>query len=140
VSAFANIKKRVPEGMHFQYIMALRHGRTNHMWALSNKAGAIHISGWQHEWDGRAEWLGGVECHWPSAPEWARNDKPSHDHCWLLEGPCWHDGSSLYFSEQLAPYLERCSADDAMPQHIHNLMLGTLLEWHSDKFADREAA
>jgi hypothetical protein len=25
-------------------------------------------------------------------------------------------------------------------QHIHNLMLGTLLEWHSDKFADREAA
>jgi hypothetical protein len=140
MSAFANFIKRVPNDYSGQYIVAVRGGRATHMWTLSNADGAVHIHGWMHESPsyGR-EWLGGIEIHSPKQLYGSEPADPTQKHCWLLDGPCWHDGSSLYFSEHLAPLLERYASDDVFPSHVHEWMLGALLSWHRDRFARPEA-
>jgi len=50
---------------------------------------------------------GGLETHYRTPPDYMRDREPSHEHCWMLGGKCWHDGSSLYASEVLIPLLER---------------------------------
>lgn len=51
--------------------------------------------------------IGGIEEHHRTPPSYMREEQPSHEHCWILGGKCWHDGSSLYASEVLIPLLER---------------------------------
>lgn len=46
---------------------------------------------------------GGLEVHYRSPPDYMTDRPPSHDVCWLLKCPCWHDGTSLYVSEVLIP-------------------------------------
>lgn len=57
-------------------------------------------------------YMGGVETHWRNKPGWALRDTPDREDCWLLNGPCWHDGSSLYATEFAIPAWERCKAMD----------------------------
>lgn len=58
---------------------------------------------------------GGVEWHFREQPSWGKPD-PDHEDCWLLKGPCWHDGSSLLASETYIPMYEACeSYDDYAP-------------------------
>lgn len=79
-------------------------GQPRYTWAMVGPKGAVHI--WaQTTSDEYAErfvdrYIGGVECHWPAGDEEAH-----HADCWLLKGPCRHDGSSLYFSDHIAPML-----------------------------------
>lgn len=40
--------------------------------------------------------LGGVEEHRKAPADYQEGEQPSHDKCWLIDCPCWHDGSSLY--------------------------------------------
>jgi hypothetical protein len=47
---------------------------------------------------------GGIEMHYRTPPDYMSDQAPSHEHCRLLDAPCWHDGSSLYASEVLIPY------------------------------------
>lgn len=122
--------QNVPEGMLFQYRITQRHGvRPDHIWALHNEQGGVHIAAWRHSSPsfGR-EWMGGIECHFAKAPEYMSADKPSHEHCWILHAPCWHDGSSLYFSENIAHLLP--SDGNAMDDIIHGEMLQILIRWH----------
>jgi len=86
--------------------------------------GVVGVKGGVHFWceECSAHWqksygeryCGGVEVHWRNKPEWASRDKPDNDNCWLLEGPCWHDGSSLYADEVAIPKWERCKELDDM--------------------------
>lgn len=45
----------------------------------------------------------GLESHYRNPPEYMKYDAPSHEHCWLLKCPCWHDGTSLYAQEHFLP-------------------------------------
>lgn len=56
-------------------------------------------------WDDRESSYGGVEFHKP--PE--GDELPDHQNCWLLEGPCVHDGSSLYAFETFIPRFWTCA-------------------------------
>lgn len=50
------------------------------------------------------EYYGGLEMHYRAAPDYMRESPPSQKMCWLLEAPCWHDGTSLYASEVIIPF------------------------------------
>ena len=96
-----------------------------HDWSLKGGRGGVHIwartsklPGWP------TEWFGGCECHTPHTPEHDPQAAPSHEECWLLKGPCWHDGSSLMFNEQIAPFLPLPDSDDphALEPHHHSMV------------------
>jgi hypothetical protein len=110
-----------------------------HTWWIKSEAGGVHIWARQAKLEGFAsEWIGGVEVHYAKAPDggWFDPEQPSQAPCWLLDGrPCWHDGSSLYFSERIAPslpYPEAAQANDydRMP---HSLIGYMLVDWFNDK-------
>ena len=46
---------------------------------------------------------GGIEYHYREPPEHMQDEAPSHDHCWLLKAPCWHDGSSTLVTDFWIP-------------------------------------
>lgn len=54
---------------------------------------------------------GGIETHYRTPPDYMRDDQPSHEHCWILGGKCWHDGSSLAATERWIPLLESCGEE-----------------------------
>jgi hypothetical protein len=45
---------------------------------------------------------GGIEIHYRVPPDYMRDQAPMAK-CWLLGGPCWHDGSSLQATEHWIP-------------------------------------
>jgi hypothetical protein len=59
---------------------------------------------------------GGVEYHHRAAPDYMKEQ--SHEHCWILGGPCWHDGTSLWASEHWIPLLER-EGEEAIWRELH---------------------
>ena len=81
---------------------------TRHMWTVVGDNGAVHV--WAEpsspvpfrDWPER--FYGGIEIHSKTRLYDFGDGKPSHDECWLLKCPCWHDGSSLQFSEQVEPF------------------------------------
>lgn len=114
-----------------------------HMWTLVGPNGAVHI--WaepmpetlSRSWG--EKYYGGVEIHSPKPlyeSEWAQN--PSHAECWLLKCPCWHDGSSLYFSERIAPLLSQEEAP--FGDHVHSFINAILFDWYRSKFRAEEVA
>lgn len=134
IAGYERVARQVPEGMIWQYRVVLRAGRLEHIWVLANEAGGIHVNAWASDpqWcDGR--WIGGIEVHWPTTPEWAAAEKPHHEHCWVLGKPCWHDGSSLQFSEQIAPVLTQHT--NIMDESDHSAVLSVMLSWHRSHFA-----
>ena len=82
-------------------------------WVAIDDHGAVEI--WACEHDG--ELYGGIEVHKATG-----EGEPSQDLCHLLLGPCWHDGSSYYFSKFLEPALVRGAGKQEMWRHC--------LEWH----------
>ena len=110
-------------------------GIPQHTWWIKGVGGGVHI------WARRApsegwptEWIGGVEVHHASCPEssgWFKPDEPSQTACWLLEGPCWHDGTSLYFSERIAPYFRHPDSENAddLDQLPHGYIEFELRDW-----------
>jgi len=122
---------RVPEGMVWTYrITVCGNGGPEHMWTLKSEHGGIHVSAWISQAWGNlpAKWLGGIECHTPPS----ESQSPSHDNCWLLEGPCHHDGSSLQFCEQIAPELPYAggTSPNKMNNHHHAYVLSVMLNRH----------
>jgi len=77
-----------------------------HIWFVKGEYGAVHVWAQRHTDDIIKQfgdrYFGGIECH-SRVPMY--EGQGSHDDCWLLKGPCYHDGSSLQFSEQIEPYL-----------------------------------
>jgi hypothetical protein len=82
----------------------LTFGSWKHEWSLIGRHGGVHlhISG-PHVYDNSEHWSAGLEFHYRSPPEYMENDPPSHDRCWLIECPCWHDGTILYAQEHYLP-------------------------------------
>jgi hypothetical protein len=91
----------------------------------------FHVGGpYTHE-GATSEWIGGLETHYRSPPDYMGNSAPSHDHCHILKSPCWHDGTSLYASERLIP---EWLAD----RHNHDAIFEMLKREYREKFNGAE--
>ena len=98
----------------------------SHMWTLKGPKGAIHVWARENSPDWVAKWgdrfIGGVERHSPN-PVYEHDKEPNHEKCWLLGGPCWHDGTSLYFSENIEPMLGRGAPfNEGTHEYINSVM------------------
>ena len=111
-------------------------GLPRYTWALVGPDGGVHIWAQTNSAESAARfgdiYFGGVECHWPAGA-----DEPHHAYCWLLKGPCRHDGSSLYFSDYIAPML---SPENVEGENIASYVNAELLDWYRSKIAAREGA
>ncbi len=134
---------QIPDGMVWTYKVVLRGGYITHLWSLANEDGGIHISANISEWTrGGREWMGGCETHYAKCPDYMDPDKPSHEHCWVLGTPCWHDGSSLYFSENVAPMLPDpwSTKPHEMTDYHHQRVASELRYLHRLRFTDEQEA
>lgn len=98
-----------------EYRLTPRFGSDNHCWICIGAKGAthLHISGpymYPNEAGGPNEehWSAGLETHYRSPPPYMADQAPSHDECWVIKGPCWHDGTSL------------CAQESYLPQWMNN--------------------
>lgn len=120
----------IPSGMVWQYKQTIRADNMTHTWLIVGEHGAIHVDARLSEFNGPKEWIGGIECH-------TRCDESvaHHKHCWALNGPCQHDGSSLQFSEEIAqmlpyPDLENPHAmGGAEHQWVTRVMMNRYHQW-----------
>jgi hypothetical protein len=110
-----------------------------HVWWIKGAHGGVHIWAKASHLEGwPSEWIGGVEVHLAQCPDdggWFKPDQPSQEDCWLLDGPCWHDGTSLYFSERIAPRMPHPDSDyrndpERMPVA---LIQHELRSWYEDR-------
>src|SRR5262245_5119155 len=85
-----------------------RHG-AQHIYSVVGKFAGLHF--WV-EYISSRHLLGGVEIHYRQPPSYMLDDPPSNEHCWLLGGPCWHDGSSLRASEEFIPVWLSLGSED----------------------------
>jgi len=136
---FGNRQKPTGASMGYKREPAFR-DEPMHNWWIKGPLGGVHIWARLSKLDGwPTEWIGGVECHWAECPDngtgWHKPDAPSHGDCWLLGGPCWHDGTSRYFSERIAPWLPYPHGLD--PHHVdglpHSIIGHILVEWFQDR-------
>ena len=116
-----------------------------HMWWIKGEGGGVHIWARRAPLDGwPTEWIGGVEVHHATCPDssgWFKPDEPSQSECWLLDGPCWHDGTSLYFRERIAPLFRHPDSEnaDAYDQLPHAYIESELRDWFHDRIAALKA-
>lgn len=88
-----------------KYEYEYRFGHPEHTWSVVCAEGGIHLHISDYGKDNKygERFQGGIEIHYRKPPGYMRHDAPSHDNCWLIGGPCWHDGSSLQASERWIP-------------------------------------
>lgn len=104
-----------------------------HTWTCVGANGGLHLyirephSAYVSE--GLQDPSGGIEVHYRYPPEYMADDAPSHDECWVLKCPCWHDGSSLQASERWIPMWELDRNDH---EGIFNALRGEM----ATRFAD----
>ena len=113
---------------HYRYQMRalLYAGKWEYSYELiGSKGGAhLHIRG-PHNYDGEDRWTAGLELH-SRTPLYA-DTPPSHDECWLLHCPCWHDGTTAYAQRRFLPLflIDR-----------HDQILLEMVRWADEKFLD----
>lgn len=122
---FADVAATLPKDIRFAHEVSIREGRLTYQWSITGSRGGIHVHGWWSESSFRSDWLGGIEGHSPTRREYD-SEEPSHEHCWLLHGPCWHDGSSLQFNEQIA-YMLPHDPKQGLSEYVHSGVLSVML-------------
>ena len=83
-----------------------RFGSDEHSYEVVGRDGGVQL----HITERGAEAYGGLEFHYAQCPSWV-DSPPNHAPCWLIGGPCWHDGTSLYVEEVLLPTWKRLRGD-----------------------------
>lgn len=119
-----------------EYIYNQRYGKPCHLWsALTDVAGIhLHITDLGAEYEDKYAGLrysGGIEIHRRAPPDYQQGEPPTHDDCWLLKAPCWHDGSSLQATEFWIPrWLDA--------PHDHERMFGMLNRDLEERLAPKD--
>jgi hypothetical protein len=88
---------------HHKYTWSKPFGFTRHWWELVGPDGAIHFHVSISESYSPSC---GLEIHRTTPADYQCGEAPSHVDCPLTWGRCWHDGTSLYASEELWPMIE----------------------------------
>lgn len=86
---------------HYKYSKELFVGEWNHSFSLIGRFGALALNIREYKDTPSA----GLEYHHKS-PLGYMDDAPSRTDCYLLNGPCWHDGTSLYATETYLPVFQ----------------------------------
>ena len=97
-----------------------------HTWSLIGPKGGVHFHASQYK---DTEWSCGLEYH-----SYTGHEAPSQLRCWLLDAPCWHDGTSLYAQETLWPLVKPMLKD-----HQHDTIF-RILEQEADRYFDDPAS
>jgi hypothetical protein len=118
---------RLPERTRFEYRFSLRNGRERHDWSLIGEQGAVDVWAEPSPPGYGDRWFGGIELHFAKRPKHL-SARAKHKLCWLLLKPCYHDGSSLAFSEGVAPYLPDPTGKPMVP-HKHDVALTRARSW-----------
>ncbi len=91
-----------------KYEYQVQFGNPVHTWSIVGPASGLHLyitdQGKEYAEKYGDRYSGGIETHYRSPPAYMADDAPSHDNCWLLCCPCWHDGSSLQVTEFWIPF------------------------------------
>ena len=101
-----------------------------HIWSLAGPLGGIHIHATEAQKEIRfmgEKFIGGIEVH-SRTPMYSEHK--GHENCWLIGGTCYHDGSSLYFSEYIEPRLRYQPFDEG----THGTMSAILHDWYRSHF------
>lgn len=104
-----------------KYEWTQRYMATRHQWSFRGPRGGLHLSVnvMPDRGLGRAD--AGLEFHHAYDPS-GGNEAAHHTNCWLLGGPCWHDGTALYASETVWPRVEQMMPDhDAIFRYLETL-------------------
>lgn len=123
----------------FKYEYSRPFGAARHVWTCVGAKGAVHfhvsdMGQERAEKYGGERYVGGLETHYRSPPDYMADQAPSHPTCWLLKCPCWSDGTSLYASERLIPFW-RLEPDN------HDRIFAMLEREYEERFSPRcEAA
>ncbi len=124
-----------------KYTYEQSRGRPLHRWSAVGARGAMHLyirdTGPQFDQRHAERYTGGIETHWRSPPDYMQDEPPTHDLCWLLCCPCWHDGSSLQATEFWIPrWLDAPHDHDAMFALLESKMAGQFAtESHTPELA-----
>ena len=102
-----NLPNNLPRRYRYKMATDFRFGNWTYSFELIGARGGVHfhVSG-PHNYDGGEHWSAGIEVH-HRVPINSEDTPPSHDKCWLLKAPCWHDGSSLWAQEEFLPVFMR---------------------------------
>ena len=77
-------------------------------WAVVGEHGAVEFHCFNRVLPESRWRVGGFEEHLRKPQHYrGAQSEPDHDYCELLDGPCWHDGTSLWASEYWIPLYER---------------------------------
>lgn len=116
---------------HYRYRMEahFQFGTWKYSYEIIGEHGGahLHVAG-PHVYDGGQHWTAGLELH---SRKPLYSGPPSHDKCWLIKCPCWHDGISSY------------AQDHFLPMHFaedHGRIFREMTEWADSQFADRVVA
>lgn len=94
----------------FKYTFTAQRGGPTHIWSALGAKGGLHLHihdrGKESEGEVDGRYYGGVEIHYRSPPERMKQIAPSDNKCWLLECPCWTDGSSCWARDDAIPFWE----------------------------------
>jgi hypothetical protein len=87
-----------------EYRYSPRFGHPEHIWTCTGAKGAMHfhVTDLGEFYKHGERYTGGLEQH--SRQPFGPDEAPGQEKCWLLGGPCWHDGSSTYAHERLIPF------------------------------------
>lgn len=81
-------------------------GYPEHIWTCIGRWGAMHfhVTDLGADYKHGERYSGGLETHARKPLDYQNDQAPSHEECWLIGGPCWSDGTSLYAHEKLIPF------------------------------------
>jgi len=88
---------------HHRYTWSKPFGSVRHSWRLCCIDGGIEFNTSLHD---SFPASCGLEIHRIAPADYQRGEAPHHFNCEVTGGRCWHDGTSLYASEQLWPLIE----------------------------------
>lgn len=112
-----------------QFKMSDRYGDdlSSYEWSIIGQHGAVHVHIARYGYQEEIRYNGGIEFHYRQPTEdYMQGLPPSHDECWLLKQPCWHDGSSLYVEESILPFIEHALRGDGLQNMHHDYVFGVM--------------
>ncbi len=110
-----------------KYEYTFRYGDVVHTWSVVGVKGVVHLHITAST--DRSPAHGGIEIHYRQPPDCMKDQPPTHDNCWLLNQPCWHDGSSLQVEETWIPLWNNLGDD-------HDAMLERLASYADGQFEE----
>ena len=105
--------------------------RAHYVWGVRGKMGGVHV--WAQRMNDQAaeisgcRYYGGIEVHRATPSEYDDPTKPDHYECWFINGPCWHDGSSLQFERQIKPMIQNIGIEN-----VASYCLSVARAWYRD--------